>query len=503
FKCTLDNKDVACAPNKTLKYTVGERLSGTGELLTHSFVATIDYKTKGTSSAGTNWVTDFHRPVVTVVTKPAAVIYNNRATFKFAVSDNSGASNVNLICVLDSKELDCPMNQDIVLNAMSSGDHVLMVHGVDKAGNAIASNIEIKWNSPSCSGTELSLRWPMNGKEFSNWGVMSYYDYDAEMGQRRDSAGQLGLKAKVSDNHFGISMFPGDHKQIYTYNSSGVKNGNAAGAAVVAMESGEVISVEESLTDKILDTAGILVCRIANPGSGNNVKIRHKNGFVSQYYYLSQNSVPDGIVKGANVVRGQIIGYAGSSSCMSQPQLTVTLKNCTGDTLDPLKFPVTHEDGSEHEYKATHSGAVSARIMGLIAHNGSFSSSASSLKDILNRAKQNTVSNKLSRDSTVTLSYFLGNVTDDVTEIQYAMIPPGKDGDHTAYKYYPEHGQPGIKISHSTGRVVRANIGKFNVAGNWKVKIYHLRTGDVCKTKLQKDNNCTLVNGTVDVFVKP
>lgn len=503
FTCKLDDADVPCEPNKTLTFPdIKERIVD-GVLKEHTFVAKIDYVGKGTSEAAISWTTDLRRPVVTVLTKPAAVISNNRATFHFRVTDNSGASNVTLVCLLDADEIECPMNQDIVLNSMTSGDHTLRVNAFDRAGNEIASMIEIKWNSPSCLSNELSLRWPMNGNDMANWGVMSYFDRNAEKGEKRDFGGVNGRAAKVYDNHFSLSLFPGDHKSIYTYNSSGVKTGNASSAAVVAMEAGTVTHVVRDQVDKIVRTeAEILSCRSLHPGY-NYVRVKHKNGFISQYNYLSHNSIPAGIVKDATVVRGQILGYAGSSACISQPQLNVSLKNCFNEPIDPLSLGMKHQDATNHEYRATDSGTVSARIMGLLAHNGKFGETAQDLKFLFDRTKLNTSTTAVNTSTSVTLSYFLGHVTHGVTKLQFALVPPGKDGMVNDYLYYPSphFSGPPLEVNESVGRLMRTQLPAFKKAGTWKVKVYQIRSGDgVCQTRSQREANCKI--GAIDVFVK-
>ena len=55
--------------------------------------------------------------------------------------------------------------------------------------------------------------------------------------------------------------------------------------------------------------------KIAGPngGYGNNVRIDHGGGIDSSYGHMLWGSIPPGVVKGATVKRGQIIGYVGNT----------------------------------------------------------------------------------------------------------------------------------------------------------------------------------------------
>ena len=58
-----------------------------------------------------------------------------------------------------------------------------------------------------------------------------------------------------------------------------------------------------------------------NSGSGNNIKINHGNGYVSQYMHLSKILVK----KGDKVEKGQLIGYIGCSGSCTGPHLHFTV----------------------------------------------------------------------------------------------------------------------------------------------------------------------------------
>ena len=70
-----------------------------------------------------------------------------------------------------------------------------------------------------------------------------------------------------------------------------------------------------------------------NGGAGNNVKIDHGNGYVSQYMHLSKILVK----KGQHVDKGQLIGIMGCSGSCTGTHLHFTVYR-NGQLMDPLKL---------------------------------------------------------------------------------------------------------------------------------------------------------------------
>ena len=70
-----------------------------------------------------------------------------------------------------------------------------------------------------------------------------------------------------------------------------------------------------------------------NGGAGRLVKIKHKNGYQSQYLHLS--GFGEGIRAGAKVVGGQMIGYVGSTGESTGPHLDYRLLQ-HGKPINPL-----------------------------------------------------------------------------------------------------------------------------------------------------------------------
>jgi murein DD-endopeptidase MepM/ murein hydrolase activator NlpD len=95
----------------------------------------------------------------------------------------------------------------------------------------------------------------------------------------------------------------------------GIDYGAPAGAPVVAVASGTVISAGRS------------------GGSGNMVRIRHASGYES--YYLHLSAFGKGIRSGAHVDQGRLIGRVGSTGTATGPHLDYRLKK-NGVFVNPL-----------------------------------------------------------------------------------------------------------------------------------------------------------------------
>lgn len=63
--------------------------------------------------------------------------------------------------------------------------------------------------------------------------------------------------------------------------------------------------------------------------------IRHANGYVSSYNH--QSAIAKGVVPGAKVVQGQVIGFIGSTGLATGPHLHYELI-VNGTKVDPLRI---------------------------------------------------------------------------------------------------------------------------------------------------------------------
>lgn len=73
-----------------------------------------------------------------------------------------------------------------------------------------------------------------------------------------------------------------------------------------------------------------------NSSGGNSLVIAHTNGFTSGYAHLTKSIVSIG----EKVDKGQIIAYSGNTGSSTAPHLHFTLKNSSGEYVDPQKHLV-------------------------------------------------------------------------------------------------------------------------------------------------------------------
>jgi murein DD-endopeptidase MepM/ murein hydrolase activator NlpD len=70
-----------------------------------------------------------------------------------------------------------------------------------------------------------------------------------------------------------------------------------------------------------------------NGGGGNTVRIRHPNGYETNYLHLSRYG--PGIRSGVRVGQGQVIGYVGSTGLSTAPHLDYRVRH-NGSWINPL-----------------------------------------------------------------------------------------------------------------------------------------------------------------------
>lgn len=74
-----------------------------------------------------------------------------------------------------------------------------------------------------------------------------------------------------------------------------------------------------------------------NRSYGNVVELRHpKSGYATRYAHLSK--IPDDVYQGAEIQRGDTIGYSGNTGQSTGPHLHYEVRNGEGKTLDPIQF---------------------------------------------------------------------------------------------------------------------------------------------------------------------
>lgn len=78
---------------------------------------------------------------------------------------------------------------------------------------------------------------------------------------------------------------------------------------------------------------GVVTLAGRNGGGGRTVRVRHPNGYETNYLHLSRYG--PGIRKGVRVTQGQVIGYVGSSGLSTGPHLDYRVRH-NGSWINPL-----------------------------------------------------------------------------------------------------------------------------------------------------------------------
>jgi murein DD-endopeptidase MepM/ murein hydrolase activator NlpD len=78
---------------------------------------------------------------------------------------------------------------------------------------------------------------------------------------------------------------------------------------------------------------GVVTLAGRNGGAGNMVRLRHPNGYETNYLHLSRYG--GGVRKGVRVSQGQVIGYVGSTGLSTGPHLDYRVKH-NGSWINPL-----------------------------------------------------------------------------------------------------------------------------------------------------------------------
>jgi len=80
---------------------------------------------------------------------------------------------------------------------------------------------------------------------------------------------------------------------------------------------------------------GVVTLAGRNGGAGNMVRVRHPNGYETNYLHLSRFG--RGIRKGVRVTQGQVIGYVGSTGYSTGPHLDYRVRH-NGRWVNPLSI---------------------------------------------------------------------------------------------------------------------------------------------------------------------
>lgn len=166
-------------------------------------------------------------------------------------------------------------------------------------------------------GTLYAARFNNDGRELfavaytDDDGDLGYYDLDGAPLQKQFLRSPLKFSRITS--RFSLNRFHPVHRRRVPH--YGVDYGAPVGTPAHATASGTVTFVGR------------------NGGAGNMVRIRHSNGYETNYLHLSR--FPRGLRVGSRVSQGQVIGYVGSTGWSTGPHLDYRVK-LNGRWINPL-----------------------------------------------------------------------------------------------------------------------------------------------------------------------
>ncbi|SFJ91380.1 Peptidase family M23 [Bosea sp. OK403] len=174
-------------------------------------------------------------------------------------------------------------------------------------------------------------------------GLIEYFDEDGR------SLKKFLLRKPIAEGEmrsgFGMRYHP---IMRYSKMHTGVDWANRIGTPILAAGNGTIISAGWS------------------SGYGKHTEIQHANGYVTTYSH--QSNFANGIVPGARVRQGQIIGYLGSTGLSTGPHLHYEVK-VNDNFVNPMKIRVPRgrelQGGALAEFKRQRD-----EIQGLIAKAG-------------------------------------------------------------------------------------------------------------------------------------
>jgi murein DD-endopeptidase MepM/ murein hydrolase activator NlpD len=168
-------------------------------------------------------------------------------------------------------------------------------------------------------------------------GMPGYYDLDGAPLRKQFLRSPLKLSRITS--HFNLNRFHPILKRRRPH--YGVDYGAPVGTPVHVTASGTVT------------LAG------RNGGAGKMVRVRHSNGYETNYLHLSRFA--SGIRRGARVTQGQVIGYVGSTGLSTGPHLDYRIRQ-NGSWINPLRLsspPVEPlPEASRHRFLAHSLGVL-------------------------------------------------------------------------------------------------------------------------------------------------
>lgn len=133
-----------------------------------------------------------------------------------------------------------------------------------------------------------------------NCWIANYVDHDKSEGAADYTCGH-----ETYDKHKGTDFLIRNRREML------------GGVSVRAAADGVVLGVRDGMKD--IDYRKRKMDFIAKKECGNGIRIKHENGWVTQYCHLRKNSVK--VKKGEKVHMGDIIGFVGNSGFTMYPHL--------------------------------------------------------------------------------------------------------------------------------------------------------------------------------------
>lgn len=227
-------------------------------------------------------------------------------------------------------------------------DSLEAIFSVDEETKEAGADSELLYIGASFGNNIVGLYRFRNPEE----GSVDYYDAEGR------SARQFLLRNPVPNGRFRSKFGMRRHPILgYSRMHTGVDWSAPRGTPIIAAGNG------------VVERAG------RRGGYGNQTTIRHPNGYVSSYSH--QSKFAKGVVAGARIRQGQVIGYVGSTGLSTGPHLHYEL-SVNGTRVDPMRVRLPDGKSLSGETLAAFQNER-ARIDDLIRPNGDPEQLASAL----------------------------------------------------------------------------------------------------------------------------
>lgn len=107
----------------------------------------------------------------------------------------------------------------------------------------------------------------------------------------------------------------------------GLENGDSATATIVAIADGYITAQRKWVKGSQ-----------KSPAFGNCVYVKHENGMVTKYAHLKYGTMPSWIKDGAEVKKGDVLGFMGSTGYSYGAHLHFQVEDEDGNTVDPEPY---------------------------------------------------------------------------------------------------------------------------------------------------------------------